>query len=158
MSRTDLLTDIIPSIRCSARSKQTGRQCGAWAIPGGTVCYHHGGAARQVKAAATERIRARLMALAGPAVVALEELVAKATADDGTPASVRLAAARDILDRAGYGATQKVEIDATHSIRSEIDAELSRLAEELAAQDRARGASATGPDRLTGSVETGSPS
>jgi hypothetical protein len=43
------------SVQCSAVSKQTGKQCKAKAIPGGTVCRWHGGAAQQVKAKAAVR-------------------------------------------------------------------------------------------------------
>ena len=42
-----------------AVSKQTGKQCKAKAIPGGTVCRWHGGAAGQVKAKAA--VRAELL-------------------------------------------------------------------------------------------------
>src|SRR5262245_26164447 len=45
------------SVQCSAHSKQTKKQCGRKAIPGGTVCRYHGGAAPQVKAAADRRIQ-----------------------------------------------------------------------------------------------------
>jgi hypothetical protein len=41
--------------QCQAISKQTGRQCKRKAIPGGTVCRWHGGAAGQVKAKAAIR-------------------------------------------------------------------------------------------------------
>jgi hypothetical protein len=44
-----------PRQRCSARSKQTGEQCKLSAIPGGTTCRFHGGAAPQVRAKAKER-------------------------------------------------------------------------------------------------------
>lgn len=44
------------SQKCHARSKRTGVQCGQWAIPGGTVCKWHGGAAPQVIAKADERL------------------------------------------------------------------------------------------------------
>jgi hypothetical protein len=47
------------SVQCTAISKQTGKQCKAKAIPGGTVCRWHGGAAGQVKAKAA--IRAEVM-------------------------------------------------------------------------------------------------
>ena len=47
------------SIQCTAFSKQTGKQCKAKAIPGGTVCRWHGGAAGQVKAKAA--VRAELL-------------------------------------------------------------------------------------------------
>jgi hypothetical protein len=42
--------------RCSAHSKQTGKQCGRTAIPGGTVCRYHGGLAPQVQRKAAERL------------------------------------------------------------------------------------------------------
>jgi hypothetical protein len=43
------------SVQCTAISKQTKQQCKAKAIPGGTVCRWHGGAAGQVKAKAAVR-------------------------------------------------------------------------------------------------------
>lgn len=42
--------------RCTAHSKRSHKQCGSWAIPGGTVCYYHGGAAGQVRRAAERRL------------------------------------------------------------------------------------------------------
>lgn len=45
-------------LRCSARSKQTGKQCRLPAIAGGSVCRFHGGRAPQVAAKATERLEA----------------------------------------------------------------------------------------------------
>lgn len=44
-----------PPQKCTARTKSTGKQCGQWAIQGGTVCRTHGGMAPQVKAAANRR-------------------------------------------------------------------------------------------------------
>jgi hypothetical protein len=44
------------AIRCTAKSKTTGRQCGRPIVPGATVCRYHGGAAPQVKAAAERRL------------------------------------------------------------------------------------------------------
>lgn len=41
------------------KAKTTGKPCGRWAIPGGTVCATHGGNARQVRDAANERILTR---------------------------------------------------------------------------------------------------
>lgn len=43
------------SVMCTAVSKQTGKPCKLKAIPGGTVCRFHGGAAKQVKAKAAVR-------------------------------------------------------------------------------------------------------
>ncbi|HXG90347.1 MAG TPA: hypothetical protein VNJ02_18635 [Vicinamibacterales bacterium] len=56
---------------CSAKSKTTGVRCRRTAIPGGTVCYYHGGAAPQVKRAAKERLRELLF----PALDKLEKLM-----------------------------------------------------------------------------------
>ncbi len=61
------------SQHCSARSKQKGKQCGHWAIPGGTVCRYHGGLAPQVEAKAKER----LSALFPRSVTVLSELLEK---------------------------------------------------------------------------------
>ena len=47
------------AVRCSAKSKQSGKQCKNWAIRGGTTCRLHGGSAPQVVAKAA--IRAELM-------------------------------------------------------------------------------------------------
>lgn len=41
--------------RCKAHNK-SGKPCGGWAIKGATVCYHHGGAAPQVRRAAAQRV------------------------------------------------------------------------------------------------------
>lgn len=43
-------------IRCTAKSKQSGQRCLNPRLPGATVCRMHGGQARQVKAAAAERL------------------------------------------------------------------------------------------------------
>lgn len=42
--------------RCKGTSKTTGNRCPQYAIRGGTVCFHHGGNAPQVKAAAARRL------------------------------------------------------------------------------------------------------
>lgn len=43
--------------QCTAQSKQKRQRCGNDAIPGGTVCTYHGGAAAQVQGAADARLR-----------------------------------------------------------------------------------------------------
>jgi hypothetical protein len=43
-----------------------------WAIKGGTVCFHHGGAAKQVKAKAQERLATQQITAAAEAVLAHE--------------------------------------------------------------------------------------
>lgn len=42
--------------QCTAKAKKTGNRCKRAPIPGGTVCVMHGGAAPQVRNAATRRI------------------------------------------------------------------------------------------------------
>ena len=43
--------------RCTAHRPRDGLRCEAYAIVGGTVCWAHGGAASQVRAAATARVQ-----------------------------------------------------------------------------------------------------
>lgn len=87
--------------KCTATNRQ-GKRCGKHAIPGGTVCRMHGGAAPQVKAAAL----ARLMALQHPAIDRLEKLIHQ----DEYP-STAFAAARDILDRTMGKAHESVSVE-----------------------------------------------
>lgn len=84
--------DPIRAPRCTAHSKQTHLPCKQPAIPGGTVCRYHGGAAPQVILAAEERLKA----LRVPAVIRLEELMHQKEFP-----SVAIAAVKDILDRDG---------------------------------------------------------
>jgi hypothetical protein len=79
-----------------------GERCYAYARLGGNVCRYHGGLAPQVKLAADERIRA----LVHPAL----DRITRTIGDDDNP-QLALAAARDILDRAGYKATEKIQQD-----------------------------------------------
>ncbi|WP_141120053.1 hypothetical protein [Mycobacterium malmoense] len=81
-----------PERRCHAHSSRTGEQCKNAAIKGGKVCRYHGGNAPHVIANA----RARLQNAAD--LMARELLGIALTAD---AESVKLAAIRDALDRAG---------------------------------------------------------
>jgi hypothetical protein len=85
--------------RCRAKSHRSGERCKKAAINGGTVCQTHGGGAPQVKAKAAER----LAALVDPAIDTLDKSMKV-----DNPA-VALAAAKDVLDRAGHKATDKVD-------------------------------------------------
>jgi hypothetical protein len=49
------------AVRCSATNKTTGGPCGQWAITGGYVCWHHGGASPVVRRAAARRWEFELM-------------------------------------------------------------------------------------------------
>lgn len=110
-----------PAITCTATAKSTGETCGNPRVPGAQVCRIHGGAAPQVKAAAARRV---LEALVGPALIKLRELLE----DEDTPAHVRFAAVKDILDRTGYKPVEQVEVLTMDMIEREIarlEAELS---------------------------------
>jgi hypothetical protein len=85
---------------------------------GQRVCTHHGGRAPQAKEAAAERIK---QLAEGPALIRLAQLIGS------KQEAIALAASRDALDRAGYGAKQ--------TIRHEMeDRELRALAAKLAAE------------------------
>ena len=77
---------------------------------GQTVCMMHGAKAPQALAkaeAALELDEMRLRGFAGPAVATLEELVTVASSE-----AVRLAAARDLVDRSVGKAVEKVQVAA----------------------------------------------
>lgn len=48
-----------PGVKCHAKSRRTGQQCGRWAAPGGTTCIIHG--ARTPVVAAKNAVRAELL-------------------------------------------------------------------------------------------------
>jgi hypothetical protein len=95
---------------CSAH-RTDGELCRGLAIRGGAVCNVHGGRAPQVKLAAEERIRS----LVDPSL----DRIQKTIADDDNP-QLALAAARDILDRAGYKATEKIQQDGRVTLEIEL--------------------------------------
>lgn len=94
----------VPSIRCHAHSKRTGEPCGNWAMQGQEVCRMHGGSTGASRRKAAARIEASLDRAAA-AVVKLME-------DDATPHGIKLAAARDLLDRGGLGVAAQAETQA----------------------------------------------
>jgi hypothetical protein len=74
---------------------------------GGRVCRIHGGSAIQVKKAASERIAE----MVDPALTELRRLVDEADTD-----AVKLAAIKDVLDRAGYKPIERQQVDQTGEI------------------------------------------
>lgn len=82
--------------KCHAHKKD-GSPCGRWPVRGATVCPKHGGAAPQVRQRAKERLDAH-------ADILMTSLLKIATSAESE--AVRLAATRDALDRAGFGAAQ----------------------------------------------------
>lgn len=101
-SSTPIVSRRADGRRSCSRHRSDGTPCRALAIRGGVVCYVHGGAAPQVKLGAEQRIRA----LVDPSLDRIQRTIA----DDNNP-QLALAAARDILDRAGFKATEKVQSD-----------------------------------------------
>ena len=83
-----------------ATNKKTGQRCKRRVGRGSRVCWAHGGAAPREREAIPQRLQALAQA-------ALDEIVRILSDGDGDP--VRLAAARDILDRAGYSMRHKHE-------------------------------------------------
>src|SRR5689334_18017420 len=73
ISPTRLTKDGLPKglwrKRCTATSRQTGRRCGNYAIPGLTCCRFHGGGTAAARAAGRRRIAAQV-------ATALDTLVA----------------------------------------------------------------------------------
>jgi len=88
-------------MQCRAKSKQSEKRCRKQAINGGTVCAMHGGKATQVKKKARERFND----LVDPAI----NLLAAVINNEKMPAASRVAAAKDILDRAGYKPVDKTQ-------------------------------------------------
>lgn len=87
--------------RCTAKSTRTGERCKRKTIPGGKVCVMHGGKAPQVQ----RKARLRLLELVDPAIATL----AREMTNQNAKPTERLKAADSILDRAGWGRTQKIE-------------------------------------------------
>jgi hypothetical protein len=87
-------------MQCTATRKATGQQCGRAAIQGGNVCWVHGGAAPQVRAAALRRIHSLVD-------TALEVLAEQMDSDDQ---AIAQRAAINLLDRAGYKAPEKITL------------------------------------------------
>lgn len=69
----------MPSQRCAAKAKSTGKQCARFAIKGGTTCRVHGSGSTKAKAAAARRVeedsaRAAMVTLGSPSDALLEEV------------------------------------------------------------------------------------
>lgn len=83
-------------------SDGSGKPCGNWPVHGSMVCKKHGAGAPQVRAAAQMRILENADAVAAALV--------KIALNEKEPASARVTAARDLLDRADLGATRRVAV------------------------------------------------
>lgn len=86
---------------CTARRKN-GTPCRNAPMLGSTVCRMHGGAAPQVR----RRAQQRILEASDKAAYRLVQMMQ----DENIPAAVRLAAARDLLDRANVTGAQQVAV------------------------------------------------
>lgn len=55
-TRRKSIKALIPSLRCTATSSQTGEPCRAWAVVGASVCQDHGGASPRTRAKADRHV------------------------------------------------------------------------------------------------------
>ena len=97
--------------KCKARSSRTKKPCERWAMKGQTVCMTHGGKTPQALARAEQMVELAELKLRGLAVLGaetLEDLVANADSE-----AVRLAAARDLVDRSVGKATERIQLAAS---------------------------------------------
>lgn len=86
-------------------TKKNGEPCKGLAMLGQDVCRSHGGASPQARAKAQERINAAADSAAGHLI--------KWMNDPKVPFPTRLAAAKDLLDRAQIGTDKKVGFEIT---------------------------------------------
>jgi len=118
-------------LRCTAKSKTTGKQCKHPPIKGGTVCVAHGGSIPAVKAAAQRR----MIQLIDPALAVLYRAM---TECEEWPSRIR--AALGVLDRAGMGPGSTLTLDSdksdlSHLSVSELQARAKAVTERFAALD-----------------------
>jgi len=116
-------------MQCKAQRKHGAGPCTRHAIEGGTVCAVHGGSAPQVKRAARERI----LDLVDPALAVLSRAMRLKPQEKAS--AVALAAARDILDRAGHKAIDKIQLSGeitTVTAADMLKAELDELHKRIA--------------------------
>lgn len=110
----------IPALRC-ARIKTDGTQCKKWAVRGtglnGTqaVCNTHGGQLPRVKAVADKIVDAARLQLLSSAPDAIQTIMSLMM-NSKTPDNVKLAAAKDVLDRIGVKGIQEVQVEITNTI------------------------------------------
>lgn len=105
--------------RCTATAKNADatmdwpadrRRCRRTATPGSPVCTTHGSRTPQ----AARKARLRLIELVDPAIATVARLMANADSE-----AVRLRAAENVLDRAGYPRRSEVDIEAGREVLHE---------------------------------------
>jgi hypothetical protein len=107
----------LPAVRCTGLIRQgerKGEQCDKWSMIGVTVCFQHGGQLPNVKQAAEDRkqaARLKLIDSSGDAADTIAYLMQFATQEN-----VRLAAAKEVLDRAGIKGGADITIAHEHTL------------------------------------------
>ena len=104
LSRSDQMQDMYlsPNRQCKAMSKRTGQQCGNRAMIAQRVCRMHGGATRQAKAKAAQRIQQAQNEAA--------DLLVEFMADPEVDVQLRTKIAQDLLDRSGVNTKTILEL------------------------------------------------
>ena len=109
-------------MKCTAHLRDgSGKPCRKNAKKGMNVCASHGGAAPQTIKAAQLRLLMAADSIAG--------ILVEIAQDSKMPPATRVAAARDILDRAGLKPVEQVEVTTVDS--DVVDLEIRRLLREL---------------------------
>lgn len=123
--------DYLLPTQCVATAKSSGKPCSKPAIPGGTVCRYHGGAAPQVRAAAARRIAeardmmlSRLLEQLEPPENPLYQIEAKVLID-GAEKFTKL------VNLLSGEATERTESTKVEEVRHRLEVELDRLGARL---------------------------
>lgn len=111
-------------LRCTAKSKSTGKQCRNLPIVGGSVCVQHGGSIPAVKAAAQRR----MISMIDPALHTLYRALFECE-----EWSQKVRAALGILDRCGMGPGSTLTLDTEKTDLSQLSlSELQTRARQVA--------------------------
>jgi len=120
-------------VRCTAKSKSTGKQCRAYAVQGASVCVRHGAAkgtparrAAEVRMeTAVDKAKRRISEAADDAA---KHLVSALSSPDE---KVALRAALEVLDRNGLAAVNRTEV-AIHGDPAALDRQIEAAIKSIA--------------------------
>ena len=103
------------SRQCTATANSTGERCQRAAIKGSNVCYVHGGAAKQVKEKAQERLNRMADSTTATIQEQIEDLEQEYEAAEDAEEKLAIMSEmrrnwKIILDRTGHGKTETQEL------------------------------------------------
>ena len=103
------------SRQCTATANSTGERCQRAAIKGSNVCYVHGGAAKQVKEKAQERLNRMADSTTATIQAQIEDLEEEYEAAEDAEEKLAIMSEmrrnwKIILDRTGHGKTETQEL------------------------------------------------